>query len=166
MPTHPNSTQNNHLNIPSDALRKSHDKVDDSPVTPAVTGIIYPSTTLDSNTEAETSVYRTPVNHFYNHPNVAASNIQDDPAHRQLEDNSLDKLWSTIRQQKERKMAKEKPKVQSLEEHANILSLSDRLPTVDIDVLEPPRVSEPHVPDPQTLKRRKSMYVSSLRVVL
>ncbi|KAG5719545.1 hypothetical protein E4T56_gene14194 [Termitomyces sp. T112] len=154
MPTQSTNIQNNHLNIPSDALRKSCNKVNDSPVTPAVTGIIYPSTPLDSNTEAETSVYRPPVNHFYKHPNVAASNI-DDPLPRPLsEGHSLDKLWSTIRQQKERKMAKEKPKVQSLEERANDLSWSDPLP-VDIPVLES------NVPDPKTLKKRKS--ISSYR---
>ncbi|KAG6862564.1 hypothetical protein C0995_000112 [Termitomyces sp. Mi166 len=155
MPPYSSNSRSSHLNVTPDALRKSHDKVNDSPVTPAVTGIIYPSTALDSATEADTSVYHPPGNHFYNHPNVAASNI-DDPLPRppSSDEHSLDKVWCAIRQQKERKMAKEKPKVQSLEEHANDLSLSDQLP-VDIPVLES------HIPDPKTLKKRKS--ISSFR---
>ncbi|KAG6899558.1 hypothetical protein C0993_009227 [Termitomyces sp. T159_Od127] len=154
MPPYSNNLRSNHLNITPDVPHESDDKAHDSPVTPAVTGIIYPSSLLGSNTEADTSIYRPPVNHFYNHPNVAASNI-DDPPPRPLSDvHSLDKVWSTIRHQKERKMAKEKPKVQSLEEHANDLSLSDPLP-VDIPVWES------YVPDPKTLKKRKS--ISSFR---
>ncbi|KAG5643024.1 hypothetical protein DXG03_001762 [Asterophora parasitica] len=117
-----------------------------SPVTPAVTGIIYPSTPLDSITEADTSIYRAAPNKLYTHPNLAASAIERDShsshdfsnhnhngtranvnggfqggsaAPRPLSENhsgSLDQLWGTIRQQKELKMAKERPKVQSLEE--------------------------------------------------
>ncbi|KAG6879551.1 hypothetical protein C0992_001556 [Termitomyces sp. T32_za158] len=155
MPPYSNNSRNNHLSLTPDVPRESDDKVNGSPITPAVTGIIYPSTLLGSNTEDDTSVYRPPVNHFYNHPNVAASNI-DDPSQRPLSDvHSLDKVWSTIRHEKERKMAKEKPKVQSLEERANDLSLSDQVP-VDIPVWES------YVPDPKTLKKRKSMYVSPL----
>ncbi|KAG6851097.1 hypothetical protein H0H93_000977 [Arthromyces matolae] len=135
------------------ALRKSFDKVNESPVTPAVTGIIYPSDPMDSITE-DTSVYRPPFNNFYTHPNVAASNIDDGSPRPLAESQSLDKLWSTIRQQKERKMAKEKPKVQSLEEIANDLSLSDQLP-VDIPVLDS------HASDPKSVKKRKS--ISSFR---
>ncbi|KAG6842331.1 hypothetical protein C0991_010620 [Blastosporella zonata] len=132
-----------------------HPSSHNSPVTPAVTGIIYPSTPLDSITEADTSIYNAPPNHFYNHPNKAASTIEDGGPRPLSEGHSLDQLWGTIRQQKERKMAKEKPKVQSLEEIANDLSVSEQRP-VDIPVLES------HLSDPKSLKKRKSMYVGPL----
>lgn len=140
MPSYSNDSRRNHPNVTPDAPRESDDK--DPPLTPAVTGIIYPSS------DADTSIYRPPANHFYKHPNVAASNIDDPSPGSTSDTHSLDKVWSTIRQQKERMMAKEKPKVQSLEERANNLSLSDQ---VDIPVWD--------APDPKTLKKRKSMYV-------
>ncbi|KAG6813407.1 hypothetical protein H0H92_011385 [Tricholoma furcatifolium] len=149
---YPHTSHNNHLNITPDNVRKSYDH-SNSPVTPAVTGIVYPSTPLDSITEADTSVYHAPPNRLYTHPNVAGSNI-DDGSPRPLSDgHSLDKLWSTIRQQKSRQMAKEKPKVQSLEEVVHDLSLSDQ--HVDIPVMESQES------DPKSLKKRKS--ISSFR---
>ncbi|KAG6909067.1 hypothetical protein DXG01_002220 [Tephrocybe rancida] len=157
MPLYPNHSRSNTLTITPDALRRSYEKTNASPVTPAVTGIIYPSTPLDSITEADTSIYHNPPNHFYTHPNVAASTIdRDDGGPRPLSaGHSMDKLWGTIRQQKERKMAKEKPKVQSLEEIANDLSSSEPHP-IDIPVMDS-RHS-----DPKSLKKRKSMYVRPL----
>ncbi|KAG6817675.1 hypothetical protein H0H87_005433 [Tephrocybe sp. NHM501043] len=153
MPSYPNHSRSNHLSINPDTIRRSYEK-NHSPVTPAVTGIIYPSTPLDSITEADTSIYHAPPKHFYTLPNIAASTI-DDGGPRPLSDgHSLDKLWGSIRQQKERKMAKEKSKVQSLEEIANDLSLSEQHP-VDIPVLDS------HVSDPKSLKKRKS--ISSFR---
>ncbi|KAF5382209.1 hypothetical protein D9615_004382 [Tricholomella constricta] len=153
MPAYAQNTRRDPLSIPHDSINRSYDKANPSPVTPAVTGIIYPSTPLDSITEADTSIYRAPPNRLYTHPNVAASTI-DDGAPRPLSDgHSLDQLWGTIRQQKELKMAKERPKVQSLEELANELSLEQH--PIDIPVLE----SQASVP--KSLKKQKS--ISSFR---
>lgn len=153
MPAYSHNPQRDPLSIPHSGFRRSYDKANPSPVTPAVTGIIYPSTPLDSITEADTSIYRAPANRFYTHPNVAASTI-DDGAPRPLSDShALDELWGSIREQKERKMAKERPKVQSLEEMAHELSLEQ--PPIDIPVLES------HVSIPKSLKKQKS--ISSFR---
>ncbi|KAF8071912.1 hypothetical protein FPV67DRAFT_1387465, partial [Lyophyllum atratum] len=135
----------------------SYDKANPSPVTPAVTGIVYPSTPLDSITEADTSIYRAPSNRFYTHPNIAASTI-DDGAPRPLSNSqALDQLWGTLREQKERKMAKERPKVQSLEEMAHEMAneLSSEQHPIDIPVLESA------VSIPKSLKKQKS--ISSFR---
>jgi len=153
MPAYGHHPQKDPLSIPHSDFRRSYDKANPSPVTPAVTGIIYPSTPLDSITEADTSIYRAPANRFYTHPNVAASTI-DDGAPRPLSDShTLDQLWGTIREQKERKMAKERPKVQSLEEMAHELSLEQH--PIDIPVLES------HASVPKSLKKQKS--ISSFR---
>ncbi|KAG5649771.1 hypothetical protein H0H81_002097 [Sphagnurus paluster] len=153
MPAYTQNTRKEHLTIPNhNGAQRSQDRTNPSPIT-AVTGIIYPSTPLDNITEADTSVYRAPPNRFYNHPNVAASAIED-AAPRPLSDsNSLDHLWGAIRQQKELKMAKERPKVQSLEEMANDLSLEQQYP-IDIPVLESGSA-------PKSIKKQKS--ISSIR---
>lgn len=150
MPTYSNNHhRREHLTIPSQGAPRTHDKNNPSPVTPAVTGIIYPPTPVDTLTEADSSRYRAPPNRFYTHPNIAESTL-DDGGPQALDDgHSLDQLWGTIRQQKERKMAKERPKVQSLEEITNELSLEQ--PPVDIPVLE----SQASIP--RSLKKQKSM---------
>lgn len=95
----------------------THDRQARSPTTPAVTGIDYPSID-DTSTDLESrSRGYGGGQQFYTLPNVAASSIDgahDPPSNA----SSLDHVWDAIRQQKERRMAKEKPKVQSLEEVA------------------------------------------------
>lgn len=137
------------LTIPAEGMPRTIDKANPSPVTPAVTGIIYPPTPVDTLTEADSSRYRAPLNRFYTHPNIAGSAIDDRASQTLDEGHSLDQLWDTLRQQKERKMAKERPKVQSLEEITNELS-SEQAP-VNIPVLE----YQPSAP--RSLKKQKSM---------
>jgi hypothetical protein len=138
----------NVLAIP-DGITQAVDKGGPSPVTPAVTGIAYPSTSaMDAATETESTRYRPPPNRFYNHPNIAASSIDDVPE-SVVDGQSLDKLWGSIRQQKERKMAKERPKVQSLEEVLNEAPSSG----VDVPVLESQASGR------KSLQKQKSMYV-------
>ncbi|KAF8638319.1 hypothetical protein AX17_002339 [Amanita inopinata Kibby_2008] len=136
-----------------------------SPVTPAVTGIVYPTE------EDEDLEYDEPANgvshgaesrrypdqntshgydnsrshsygagnkyknreqaHTYNNANMTGSS-QDDNSSDQAAgvaaagDTSLDHIWDAIREKKARKMAKERPKVESLEEITGELALSDR----------------------------------------
>lgn len=115
------------------------------PVTPAITGIDYPSRVeasieFDSRrfryqhqaTSASSSYYQDANNqHFYNLPPAGGSSINNvDHAGTEMTERtdllgtpdlpantvSLDDIWSAIRQKKERQMAKEKAKVRSLEE--------------------------------------------------
>ncbi|RXW21276.1 hypothetical protein EST38_g4589 [Candolleomyces aberdarensis] len=128
----------------------SHDKPVRSPVTPAVTGIDYP--VEDASTDIES---RGPRGYgggqqFYTLPNIAASSI-DDPAQPPSNASSLDQVWNSIRQQKERRMAKEKPKVQSLEEVTQELLLADQHPPMPIPVVES------HSSVPKSLKKHKSI---------
>jgi len=74
---------------------------------------------------------------------------------------SLDQVWEAIRQKKEKKMAKEKPKVQSLQEPEEFSPIEG--PEMDIPVVDPPR------PENKTLKRQKSLcviLVCSLNVII
>jgi len=135
----------------TNAVSRKDDRT--SPVTPVVTGIDYPSnddlsTDLESRPQA-----RNIARALYTHPNVAGSTIEDvePPADAQ----SLDQLWGTIRLEKERKMAKERPKVQSLEEIAQELLVQDQR-AMQVPVMESPPISAP-----KSVKRQKSMYVSS-----
>ncbi|KAF8239792.1 hypothetical protein L208DRAFT_1385846 [Tricholoma matsutake] len=124
----------NALAIPDDGIVPAVDKVNLSPATPAVTGIVYPSSSpMDAPTETESTRYRPPPHRLYSHPNIAASSIDDVPESL-VDGQALDQLWGSIRQQKERKMAKERPKVQSLEEAVN--EVPSENPAVDIPVLE------------------------------
>ena len=137
-----------------------------SPITPAVTGIAYP-TEEDDDLEFDEPVHnssRHPVtidqNHSYrdghsnsrsnyhhhitgnghNHSMPAyQTNAQAGNNSSSLDDNSsdnlggmasagetpLDKIWDAIREKKARKMAKERPKVESLEEITGELATSD-----------------------------------------
>jgi hypothetical protein len=153
----------NALAIPgtSDGITQAVDKGGPSPVTPAVTGILYPSTSArDTGTETESTRYRPPPNRFYNHANIAASSIDDVPE-SVADGPSLDKLWGSIRQQKERKMAKERPKVQSLEEVIHEAPSEHPASGVDVPVLESQASGR------KSLQKQKSMYVliESLRCV-
>jgi hypothetical protein len=127
-----------------------------SPVTPAVTGIDYPgedelSTDIETRPPARNDAHRA----LYTHPNVAGSTIDDvePPADTQ----SLDQLWDTIRLEKERKMAKERPKVQSFED-----AVSQELLVQDHRAMQVPVMESSPAPlsTPKSVKRQKSMYVS------
>lgn len=149
MPAYSHSNRN--LLIPVERITGTLDKANPSPVTPAVTGILYPTTPTYSNTEAESSRYEAVPNRLYSRPNVGGSAIGDDVSESGvLDENHLGNLWGSIRQQKARKMAKERPKVQSLEEIANELSLDNH--PVDIPLTDSHQASVP-----RSLKKRKSM---------
>ncbi|KAF6757300.1 hypothetical protein DFP72DRAFT_253619 [Ephemerocybe angulata] len=126
------------------------DKAARSPVTPAVTGIDYPSIE-DTSTDLDSS--RAPGygrgQQFYTLPNIVGSSI-DDPVEPPSNASSLDQVWGAIRQQKERRMAKEKPKVQSLEEVTQELLVADQPPM-------PVPVMESHSSVPKSLKKHKSI---------
>ena len=134
--------------------RKDDKAIIPSPVTPAVTGIDYPgddslSTDIESGPQA-----RNVARALYTHPNIAGSTIED--VEPPTDARSLDQLWGTIRLEKERKMAKERPKVQSLEDVAQELLVQDHR-AMQIPVMESPPVSAP-----KSVKRQKSMYVFHL----
>jgi len=101
--------------MPAYAVNRRDENGISSPVTPAVTGIDYP-TNDDASTELGTSYrYRGTSRGLYTHPNIAGSSIEDvEPP--VVDTRSLNLIWDTIRQEKAKKMAKEKPKVKSLEE--------------------------------------------------
>ena len=144
----------NALAIPDDANIRAVNKTNPLPPTPAVTGIIYPSSSpMDAPTETESTRYRPPPNRFYRHPNVAASSIDDVPE-SVADGQSLDQLWGSIRQQKEQKMAKERPKIQSLEEAVNEVPSEHPQAGVDVPVLESQASGR------KSLQKQKSMCVS------
>jgi hypothetical protein len=125
-----------------------NDKINPTPITPAVTGIDYPSI-VDASARETHRPPRPNGRGLYTHPNIGGSAIEDvvePPADSQ----SLELLWGTIRQEKERKMAKEKPKVQSLEEMAQEMLVIDQTPMAV--PLESPPISAP-----KTTRRHKSM---------
>lgn len=126
-----------------------------SPVTPAVTGIDYPgddlSTDIESRPQARNVAHHTAL---YTHPNVAGSTIDDVEPPQDTQ--SLDQLWGTIRLEKERKMAKERPKVQSLEDViAQELLVQDHR-AMQVPVMES---SPPLISTTKSMKKQKSMYV-------
>lgn len=129
-------------------------KAPDSPATPAVTGIMYPSP-VDVPTEMESAHYRR--QNYMADPSFLSQNadefpVDDDTEPRTDKNSSLDQLWGTIRQEKERKMAKERPKVKSLEEPQHEIpgSVPD-LPSIEIPVFESA--------GRQQMKKQKSMCV-------
>ena len=131
--------------------RKDDKAIIPSPVTPAVTGIDYPGDDLSTDiVESRPQVSR---NALYTHPNVAGSTIDDvEPL---VDSQSLDQLWGTIRLEKERKMAKERPKVQSLED-----TVPQELLVQDHRAIQVPLMESPPISAPKSVKRPKSMYVS------
>ncbi|KAJ3545975.1 hypothetical protein NMY22_g2238 [Coprinellus aureogranulatus] len=128
-----------------------HDRQARSPTTPAVTGIDYPSILDDGSTDLDSrSRGYAPGQQFYTLPNIAASSI--DGAHEPPSNaSSLDHVWDAIRQQKERRMAKEKPKVQSLEEVAHDLLVQDPQPSRSIPLMESQSSAQ------KSLKKHKSI---------
>lgn len=124
-----------------------------SPVTPAVTGIDYPSND-DLSTEIEDRPQaRNIARALYTHPNIAGSTIED--VEPPADARSLDQVWGTIRLEKERKMAKERAKVQSLEEMAQELFVQDHR------TMQGPGLESPPISAQRSVRRHKSMYVSS-----
>lgn len=148
-----NQTRRDLLTIPRDTIPRPADKAEPSPITPAVTGIMYPSP-MDAPTEADSSRYRAPVaRRFYTHPNLAESSIDDAPEPL-ANGRSMDQLWESLRQKKEIKMAKERPKVQSLEEATNELSIEPAPVEIPLRVQ-----TESQLSAPRSMKKQKSMYV-------
>jgi len=133
--------------MPTYAANRIEDRVVLSPMTPAVTGIDYPPNEGASEMES----YRPPRmtgRGFYTHPNIGGSTIEDVEAPPDAR--SLDLLWGTIRQEKEKKMAKERPKVQSLEE------IQERL-AAEHPPMPVPLITSPHISAPRSARRHKSM---------
>lgn len=124
-----------------------------SPVTPAVTGIDYPS---NEDVSVEADLYRnysqpnrSGQSHsrtqsqsyslsqsrshsrshskggLYTHPNIAGSTLDDAEPPADSHARALNDVWERIRLEKEKKMAKERPKVQSLEEMAQELVINN-----------------------------------------
>ncbi|KAH6909100.1 hypothetical protein BKA70DRAFT_1277460 [Coprinopsis sp. MPI-PUGE-AT-0042] len=114
-----------------------------SPVTPAVTGIDYPFD--DASTTDVDSRPRGHQSQFYTMANVAASNIGD-VTDLPAGNPGLDEVWNSIRQDKSRKMAKEKPKVQSLEEVTQELLYIDQGPLPNAPIIESHNGSAPKSP--------------------
>jgi len=133
------------------AVNRKDDKVIQSPVTPAVTGIDYP-TNDDASTELDMFKHRGMARGLYTHPNNAGSTIED--VEPPADARSLNLVWDTIRQEKEKKMAKERPKVQSLEEVAQELYATEHInvPMQQIPVMESPPISVP-----KSVKKQKSI---------
>ncbi|KAF8149890.1 hypothetical protein B0H34DRAFT_666800 [Crassisporium funariophilum] len=131
--------------MPSYARSRKDDKIIPSPVTPAVTGIDYPSND-DASTELESYKPRVLKSALYTHPNIAGSTIDD--VEPPADARSLDQLWGTIRLEKERKMAKERPKVQSLEDARDVLATDQ--PPMQIPVRE-------SSPPAKSAKKQKSI---------
>lgn len=74
---------------------------------------------------------------------------------------SLGQLWDTLRQKKARQMAKEPPKVKSLEDGTRELDVP-RMMGVRRSPSPSPMHEEVYKPEPKPkIKKRKSMYVSS-----
>lgn len=119
--------------------------------TPTVTGIHYPS---NDDFSAELESYQQPRANgrgLYTHPNICGSTIDDvEPL---ADSRSIDLLWDTLRQEKEKKMAKERPKVQSLEEPTPDMQAAEHTP-IQVPLLESPPISVPKSP-----RKHKSMYV-------
>jgi len=133
--------------MPAYAGNRRDDKFN-PPVTPAVTGIDYPSI-KDATTEFQSHRPPRPNGRgFYNHPNIGGSTIED--VEPPPDARSLDLVWDTIRQQKEKKMAKERPKVQSLEEMAQ-----ETLPVEQVPMAVP--LESPPISAPKTARRQKSI---------
>ena len=133
----------------TDTVSRKDDKAKaPSPITPAVTGIDYPGDDFSTDIESRPQ-HRNIARALYTHPNIAGSTIED--VEPPTDTRSLDQLWGSIRLEKERKMAKERPKVQSLEDIAQELLVQDH---------HVPAIESPPISAPKSVKRQKSMYVS------
>jgi len=138
------------LAIPPEILSGPSDKANTSPITPAVTGILYPTASAYSATEPGSSRYEALPTRLYRHPNVGGSTLcGGNMGSVVIDENHLDQLWGTIRQQKEHKMAKERPKVQSLEEPGKDASMDHHPVEIPVD-------SHP-TSGTRSLKKKKTM---------
>ncbi|KAF5367497.1 hypothetical protein D9758_003745 [Tetrapyrgos nigripes] len=73
----------------------------------------------------------------------------DDSSVPPLDESGLEHVWDAIRSKKEKKMAKERPKVQSLQEPEEFSLIEP--PEVELPVVEPPR------PENRVLRSQKSL---------
>jgi len=132
--------------------RKDDKAIIPSPVTPAVTGIDYPrddlSTDIETRPQARNVAYHTAL---YTHPNIAGSAIDDVEPPQDTQ--SLDQLWGTIRLEKERKMAKERPKIQSFEDAVPQELLVQDHRAMQVNVMGSPPLNS----TPKSVKRQKSI---------
>lgn len=142
---------------------------------PAVTRITVPSPT---HTVGEGTHYTHlhlpnsmpgPSSTSHGHPTDSGDSLTayDDSITPPADDQALNDLWGSLRKQKEKKMAKERPKVKSLEDPpANLPTESSSISAV----LNPPNVDVPlqeasktdlgaHNTPPPTLRRQRSMCV-------
>lgn len=133
--------------------RKDDKVIIPSPVTPAVTGIDYPGDDLSTDIESRPQA-RNYSHHaaLYTHPNIAGSAIDDVEPPQDTQ--SLDQLWGTIRLEKERKMAKERPKIQSLEDTIPQELLVQDHRAMQIPVIES---SPPLISTIKSVRKQKSM---------
>jgi hypothetical protein len=126
---------------PRRSIDKAADNAHTSPLTPAVTGITFPSPT---DTRSDNYRQRPSLRGVVPEPSLHPSSSDDSVAPITPTDiESLDQLWGSLRLEKERKMAQEPPKIKSLE--GSTLTPS-RTP------MAPP---EPH----HTLKKQISLFV-------
>jgi len=139
--------------VPQTSARRSdgpdarlNDKATPSPVTPAVTGILYPSPTEQTEIVDRN---RYPPYHPVTEDNDVPS-VHDDSD--SPPDNTLDEVWKTIQQEKALKVAKDRPKIRSLEEAAYEPGAHEQL---HIEVPLVPSHESP--PRPSTLTRQKSI---------
>ncbi|EGO24165.1 hypothetical protein SERLADRAFT_369398 [Serpula lacrymans var. lacrymans S7.9] len=101
-----------------------------------------PATPSQSQSELAFDRHAAPEPRRHYPQSSSGTTIGPSPLDREYQ--ALNQLWETIRQRKEREMAKSPPKVKSLETPP---------------AASPPPASVPHKPAPK-LKRRKSEYVS------
>ncbi|KAH9481403.1 hypothetical protein JR316_0005929 [Psilocybe cubensis] len=134
--------------MPAHIPNRKDDKGVSSPLSPAVTGIDYPSVD-DASTELDMYRHRGMTRGLYTHPNIAGSSIED--VEPPADARSLTLVWDSIRQEKEKKMAKERPKVQSLEEVVQELYAADHVP-MQIPLMESPPISAP-----KSVRKQKSI---------
>jgi len=116
-----------------------NDKATPSPVTPAVTGIIYPSPT--ERTEI-VDRKRYPVNEDNDPPSV--HDHSDSPPNH-----TLDEVWRTIQHEKALKVAKDRPKIRSLEGAA----YDPEQLHIEVPLIQ----SHESPPRPSTLTKQKSI---------
>lgn len=130
------------------------DKPLPSPITPAVTGLVFPSPvdTISEQDQNKTGLLYSMAN-LQLGASVPSTSERMESVNSSETHRSLDELWSTLRQKKERKMAKDPLKIESFGEYS---------PDVPIQRYSDP---DPPVPDlpvsvpipKQPLRKKKSM---------
>ncbi|TFK75214.1 hypothetical protein BDN72DRAFT_563461 [Pluteus cervinus] len=147
MPSHPQTLARR--DAPNPAVRLN-DKPLLSPATPAVTGLVYPSP-IDAQNEmvdrgGRYASYHPQPEPYADNDLPSVDDVSDNPP-----DNALDDVWRTIQAEKTLKMAKERPKVKSLEEPVYEPGINEQL---HIDVPLAPSHESPPRP---ALTRQKSI---------